>query len=91
MCHAPRIREISLATVKLGPVLSLFLNKFIITGRGEGIKKRKYKHRGTHTTHEQQRAGRDLSSPGGYYSTEVVLVHRKWNDKEKTINDDLAF
>ena len=44
-----------------------------------------------HTTHEQQRAGRDLSSPGGYYSTEVVLVHRKWNDKEKTINDDFAF
>ena len=57
------------ATVKLGPILSLFLNKFIIAGRGEGIKKRKYKHRGTHTTHEQQRAGSDLSSPGGYYST----------------------
>jgi len=33
------------AIVKLGPVLSLFLNKFIIAGRGEGIKKRKYKHR----------------------------------------------
>lgn len=57
------------AIVKLGPVLSLFLNKFIIAGRGEGIKKRKYKHRGTHITHEQQGVGCDLSSPGGYYST----------------------
>ena len=56
------------ATVKLDPVLTLFLNKFIIAGRGEGIKKRKYKHRGTHTTHEQPRVGCDLSYPGGYYS-----------------------
>lgn len=79
------------ATVKLDPVLTLFLNKFIIAGRGEGIKKKKYKHRGTHTTHEQQRVDviclilEDITVLKWCWFTENEMT------REKTTKNDFAF